>query len=445
MEKNIPMANLSLETIIRECRLPNRPKEDLFLDISLKNREFIHEIFKYKKFNYDFTDWVTCYNDGEHIIGFIRPSYDDFLRKIMLFLGASTKDRIQDNEELTQKLLNRVERLKQVRTESELKEEFPYLYDDLIQGRKFINDIEKMMQKYPEEKSEYERERHYYYSCALKRRLDRFIETQSEFYTRLINHRKDYQNLIRTKSFNGYLSRNFDINKIAMYTVHTYLKICEATSKEEIIKDYLPLIEKYQTSNYDKSVSLRTNDNSIINWEMLETRIKNLEKRMNSKEALAEWELVPEGRDYSRVGKTNNSSRQITMNQEEINTLIEAGERKRTFYESTPYELKVIGLLRYKGYIGYIYSNGEVLLDREYIDDRPKSAKGDAIYHLKAADFETLSRLDKTVLRNHPKVDRIIHSKNWEEKARMIVNQENSEKEKEEAKQLIKRLKEKKA
>ena len=146
------MANLSLEILIRECSNTQRPNEDLFYDFSYANRENIHSIFKYRKFNYDFTDTLTCYNDGEHIIGYIGPSYDDFLYNVLRFLGLEHKNKVEDNEELTKKMLERVKRLSEIKTELELQKEFPVLFDDLIQGRRFIQGVERMSRKTEEEK-----------------------------------------------------------------------------------------------------------------------------------------------------------------------------------------------------------------------------------------------------------------------------------------------------
>ncbi len=73
MEKKV---KLHLETLLRECAVNKDLRLDHFYYFSLANRSLIHDIFKYKKFNDDFTAFLTCYNDENHNISNITPSYD---------------------------------------------------------------------------------------------------------------------------------------------------------------------------------------------------------------------------------------------------------------------------------------------------------------------------------------------------------------------------------
>ena len=432
------MANLSLEVLVKECRLKNAIPEDIFLAFRYRNRENIHDIFRYKKFNYDFTDYITVYNDGKHIVGSLKPCYEEFLRSICIFLNIPINNKIIDDESLTKCWKERIERLKEIRSSKELMKEFPMLYQDLIQGRKFIESLRGQKNL---SKEMYEKQRHYYYACALKERVDNFIKTQTELYTRFTERRKEYQQKVKKTNYNDLIKKYFDINKVAMYTIHTYLQICEETESIETIKEYLPLFDKYQQSTYDKSVVIQPDEGEKIDIDKINKRIDNIKRKANNREGQVEWVIIPEGREYKKVKKGSSEPRIDIFNYEEIERLKKKGQRKNRFYEGTNYLVKVAGLRKYRGYVGYVYSNGEVLIDREYDDEHPKSDKGNAIYNIKVADFETLSKYDKTSLRNNPKVGRIIHSKNWEKKARKIIEKEETEKTKEEAKQLVYRLK----
>ena len=131
------------------------------------------------------------------------------------------------------------------------------------------------------------------------------------------------------------------------------------------------------------------------------------------------------------------------MNYKEIEQLQEVGRDKNNFYESTNYIAKVVGLGKYNGYVGYIYENGEVILDMEYDDDRPRTAKGNAIYNLNVVDFETLSKLDKQKLIKHPRVKRFCHVGNWKETVSDIIERPALEEEVYNSHLLVKRLKRK--
>ena len=73
--------DLSLTTLMKECSInPNLVLEHQSY-FRLKNRKNVHEVFRYKKFNDDFVDTVSCYRKEGELIGIIRPSYDEFLRK----------------------------------------------------------------------------------------------------------------------------------------------------------------------------------------------------------------------------------------------------------------------------------------------------------------------------------------------------------------------------
>ncbi len=441
---DIPTVQLSLDTLIRECSNRKIPKEDLFYQFCSWNRENVHEVFKYRKFNYDFIDYLTLYNDGEHVLGYVGPSYDDFLINICRFLGIWKRKDTKDDQDLTNRLLERIERLRNIRSEYELRREFPILYDDLVQGRNYIRNVESMPQNTEEEQERYNEMRHYYYACGLRFRLDRFVQTQAEVYTRFVTRRKEYKELIQNKSFNSFFRNNFNMDKVAMLAVHGYLLKCEGATDEETYDKYMNLINLYLESNYDKEVAITTTKGVIVNRRTIEERLQKLKKRHPEKEVLAGWELVPEGKEVRKATQVS-GPRSILMQEVDIDALKRAGERKENFYANSAYTAKVIGLEKYKGYVGYIYPNGEVLLDREYHEETPKSDKENAIYNMKVGDFETLSRLDKTVLRKHPKVGRIYHSKNWEKKAQEIVDRLGTIEDQVEVLRLVKKLKERRA
>ena len=102
--------------------------------------------------------------------------------------------------------------------------------------------------------------------------------------------------------------------------------------------------------------------------------------------------------------------------------------------------LKARGLKKYRGYVAYIYENGRVLLDREYDEKAPSSAKGNAIFAIKAIDFGALSRLDKTTLRKNPKVQPIDHRGYWKDRVNELIYTEGKEEEKEASITLVKKL-----
>ena len=443
MERAI--ANLSLNTLIRECSKNPQEARNLYGFFDSINRERIHEAFSYKKFNDDFIDNVTCYNDGKYQIGVIRPCYEEFLCKLILLLNVKVTKPLIDNDDLTKKLYERLEVLKSITSEIELRKEFPFLYKDLQDGRRFIKGVEAQREfddenKFEEELAEKE---HYYYSCGMRRSLSNFIKTQAEVYRRFIDKRHELKQKQENTSYNGYIVKHFDMNRVYMYTMHEYLKICEKSNDKELIKFYIDLIERYLKSDKDKRVSIITDENIRVDISSIIIRLENIKKRVSDNSNLVEWVLIPEGRDYKRVKKNEKPSedKMLIFNYEEIQRLRQLGEKKKTFYEGTPYIAKAVGLRKYRGYIAYIYANGKVILDREYNDDNPKSAVDNAAYIIDAKDFEELSREEKTELIKNPKASRKYHTDTFEARIKTIINKPGTEEQQEEAKKLVHRLK----
>ena len=441
MSTSYPMVNISLKTLLQECAKNKDLQEDMFFDFRLMSREHVHQVFKYKKFNDDFTDFLTCYNDGSNVVGYVRASYDEFLEKLMKILGVEGHHK--DDEELTFELDKRIAHLRQISNEGELRKDFPIIYQDLVDSRKYIEDIKSLKRLDPVNAETYEEEEHYYFGCALKHRLDRFLETQSEFYRRLVHQRQEYKELIESRSYNSYIREKIDVNKMILYVVWEYLMVCEGTRDTNTIKKYLALVEKYFKSSYDKSVRINVRGQEVSYYTVLVKYNQMKEKLKGDKIALP-WEIVPKGNLPRRVIQPlSEKPRPEIYSLEETQRLRAKGREKQEFYENSGYVLFAEGKTQYnKGYVGYVYPNGKVFLDREYDDAHPRSAEKDAIYIVDLEELEELSQLDKQALQKHPRVQRMIHSSTWRDRARKIMNQKVPDEKQEKATQLIKKYRE---
>ncbi len=441
MENCEPMINLSMKTLIRECSLHKVPNEVLAkIYATIVHDQHISPAFKYHRFEYDFADYITLYNNGENVLGSFHPCYDEFLVHTLRSLEIDSQN-IVDDDELTEKMKKQIEKLSRISSERQLKEEFPILYYDLTHGRGHIEEFKKIDRSTPEGAKKYDEESHFYYSCGLRYSLKEFIPAQCKLYTRFTNNRHIYRNTIEKKTYNRFMQYHFDMNKIAIYTVSEYLKICEQSDNKETILKYFSLIKKYKESNYDKNAYIKGDNGELISWNTLRGRIEKIEKKLSAETLTVNWVVLPPG--YKQVRQEGDSKpKETLLNHEEITRLRKIGQSKNDFYENSPYYAKVLGLLKYKGYIAYVYPNGEVLLDREYDENAVSSATGNAIYCFKAKDFKELSGHTKTFLQNDKRVTRIRHIPNWKTKATEIINREITEESKEEVKKLIKELKE---
>ena len=215
---------------------------------------------------------------------------------------------------------------------------------------------------------------------------------------------------------------------------HKYLTICEQSPDSiRVIKRYTKLLEKYIIeSAFSKDVYIKVNG-VYINYDNIITRFNEQLRRMENMVAKVNWVIVPEGKLDKYVKKGLDPQKSYIMSDEEIENMRRAKQDKVDFYGKNEPLLKVYGIEEFKGYIAYIYKNGEVLLDTI-------TAKGNAIYHIPARYFEMVSGLDKQKLMHHPAAKRIIHAGNWQSRAQKVIDTEGTLEEQKQAQELVNRI-----
>ena len=414
MEKII---NLSLEVLIREC-LKNKSRENTIKTRSFfekQNDNNIHEVFKYRKFNYYFIDYLSLYPDNS-----IKPSYKEFGISLCNILNLRVYKKIETEEELSNFLNERVKELSNIKTKEELLDKFPFIYRDYIDGNNYLKKLDKNNPNYQEQEK-------YYYRCALRRNFNSFIENQVELYSRFINKREDYKKQIETNNFNDYIKDNFDMNKVNLYIQYELLKNAIKIDDNEIKRN---ILNRVDINSIEDNISIKAERNNIINKNILNEIYEKEKGKVLSIYKNVNWEIIPDGKEYETVKIDSKTKvKRTLMNQEEIDRLTLIGNEKNKFYNQTMPLIRVKGLKDYQGYIGYIYENGEVILDKFFESSKPYTATGDAIYNLRIENFDKLTKLDKKALRNNPNVKRIVHSKNWENKVNNIINRVPTEEE----------------
>lgn len=434
---------INVKELNEVCGLPDK-KYSTETHFNLANRELVHEVFGYQKFQDDFADNIRYVNDGKYFIGTFKPSYKEYIKSIIKTLGLKLTKGIKDDDKLTELLLDRVEILRTLQAPADLYNEFPILYKTFQEGKKYLAEIESEKDN-PVYKDKNKEDSKYYYSCGLRSRgsrggFDDFVPIQTEVYKRFVERRKQYNKLVEEYSYDKFIQNNYDINKLAMYMAHKYLTVCEQSGDNlRILLQNSKLLEKYISDNrYDKEVTINVN-HEIIDYNNILSRFNNLTCRINRIEGEVPWTLVPEGRRAKYV-KAGLDPQTIIMTDEALNGLREAGKAKDDFYGKNKPLLKAYGRLKYKGYIAYIYPNGEVLLDTAYDANRPSSAKDNAIYNIPARYFEMISGLNKQVLMHHPQTKRLYHSGAWQERAQKIIDNEGTIEEQEQAQALVDRI-----
>lgn len=280
--------------------------------------------------------------------------------------------------------------------------------------------------------------RKYIRRCGITSNYSKYIDKQITLYESFISNRSL---LIKDTSFDNLVDLYLDKDKVYLYLMNEYLKRIASCDERNEIKNYINLVERYLCLVKNKDTSILV-DNEVINLENINEKLKIIKWKFAHDVIILDWSLAHDGHDSKSIKSVNRKiARRIALSSEEIERLKSIGEERNDFYDNTNYSAKANGLEKNLGYTAYIYPNGKVILDKEYDEKRTSTAIGNAIYVLTAINFEALSKLDKTNLRKHPDVQRIVHSANWQERVQRIIDIEPTEESLEDTKKLIKRLK----
>ncbi len=141
------------------------------------------------------------------------------------------------------------------------------------------------------------------------------------------------------------------------------------------------------------------------------------------------WEILPEEELDSSIAKgIREETKHLTeeAKQSKRERMLDLYMEKKEFFATTNPMFRVKGKETFDGYVGYIYPNGKVILEKFYKNAaNSQVSTGDAIYILDIGDFYRLSHFTKKVLMNDERVDRIVHSGDWQSKVRKVL--ENNE------------------
>ena len=146
------------------------------------------------------------------------------------------------------------------------------------------------------------------------------------------------------------------------------------------------------------------------------------------------WDIIPEEKLDERVIsevkiEKRNSLKSEEEQREHQEKLVNLYMEKKEFYDSTDPFYRIAGKNTFNGYIGHIYTNGKVILDKFFENaDTGRVADGQAIYVMNFEDFARLSALPKSELIQNPACRRIIHAGDWQSRVQNEINSETMNK-----------------
>ena len=349
-----PIMDISLLELIKGCKKDGENELELFKSFKESNGNYVHEIFGTRKFGYNFTDKMTVYSDGKSL-GSIRPSYNEFIETVCDYLGVKYEKNLSEKR-LTKLLNGRLKKLETIEDEVVLLEEFPKIKSDHKVGRRELLKLHAKKSKGEMSDAEHNRRtRTFFYKCGIMINIDNLIKSQVNVYSKFIERREEYKKLISEKSYNGFISEHFNLDKVALFLAYNYLEACSKakSSDKELL---LELVYNYLSSDYDKSVSIKL-PQKRISFDDIQTKFSGMKKNLV---VHVNWEIMPVKKSsYVNRGSGTSDRRTIILTKDEIDKLTEKGNAKNAFYDESNYVQMIVGTD--STYVEYLYPNGVVV------------------------------------------------------------------------------------
>lgn len=387
------------------------------------------------------------------------------------------------------KFTPRVELLKTINNTKLLKQEFPGLYIKYISKNKKMRELQADFNLLETSrgpllvrletnrllmialqslgiKSEEELKKYKNYPVEL------FCKNYSETLQGMIDNVEEIMNYLVTHPINlGKISEH-DNEKISLYLASRFLRTCnlvEKTDKQRFLY--------YVTNYFNENPKRKTDDKTQIEIGKVDTtklglkeskaekitpkdlyeqykktvvdnpelhvvdfnaidfsgmNLQEVEEFMMEylKDLQANWELIPPSKLEDDFIVNSGYSRGELTEQEKQNKrekLINLYLEKKDFYDSTDPFFRIVGKNTFSGYIGHIYTNGTVVLDKFYEnEDTKRLADEQAIYIMNISDFYRLSNLPKQQLMYNPLCKRIYHAGDWQSRVREKISDDTT-------------------
>lgn len=144
------------------------------------------------------------------------------------------------------------------------------------------------------------------------------------------------------------------------------------------------------------------------------------------------WEFLPEKENKANTGRKIErkndlkTEEELTQEEKKKERLL---EEKTSLFSSLPYIANLKGKDHFEGYEAYVFENGKVILEKFYKKTRDGyvPTMNEAIYAMNIKDFEELSKMGKTEVREYAKANGldltpIYHTKYFSKRVMSIVN-----------------------
>lgn len=401
---------------------------------------------------------------------------------------------------IQEKTYPRLEKLSKVKSEKELRKEFPTIYikykeqDELV--RQIAQSLKVLKKSNASIFTKLEVNKQLIDSLNLLGIKDEEELQKSggvlpidSFCTRyrtclqgLADNAEEIINYMATHTINLNQLSQEDNEKISLYVANQFLRTCEMVEEKDkqryvyLITTYFNENSKRKTDDKTSIVIGKVENNAIglkikgqiitpkkvyerykqlvlenpnlhiVDFDTIDFSGMNLhevEEFMMEymKDLKANWEIIPNSQiknDLPRCFPKTSSNLSEEEKQKRKQKLLDLYIDKKEFYDSTDPFFRIVGKNTFEGYIGHIYTNGTVVLDKFFENQETgRVANGEAIYVMNINDFYRLSNLPKQQLIYNPSCKRIYHSGDWKERVKEKIEKSTPTKTAAELKKLI--------
>ena len=368
-----------------------------------------------------------------------------------------------------EKAYERVDLLRQIKTEHKLSRQFPILY----KAYKEIEDLRNSLE-------ELKKESLVSYYSAIKnmgiteadleminssKNIKNFIDYTSDALELAINEREKIENEAMKDRIDARIFGFSSANRLELYLADAYITLAQnpnisISTKQKCcyyISAYMFENEKNLDDGRYIEKSIKPNSNSqetirvtkrtiyekfkqllIENPELFNVNFDNhMFNEMTQDEVNAlmasymeslklKWDIIPDTMEITIPSEQSSKDKYQTSKPKQRNKdYSELFYQKKQFFDTSEPLLRVMGKDTFDGYIGYIYPSGRVILDKFYEDSKTKKLAQDvAIYSMGIDDFYRLSQLSKSEIIRDRLCKRFYHRGDWQQR---VLNEINGE------------------
>lgn len=386
----------------------------------------------------------------------------------------------------------RLELLKNIKTEKDLKKHFPLLYLKYVETNKTLNDAKCLLMLQNQKNISFAKRLEInglivrliqeigrgFITSPLQLKnfngqfpLDIFCNSYKKSFALLIEQFPDIIEYMISHPIDINQISNEDKERVELYVANQFLTMCQILpdeDKQRFLYHVTSYFNENQNRKNDDSFTIEINNINnesmgvktegiiispkslyekykqllvenpqlrIIDFNDMDFSGMNLEEVEQFmleflKELKANWELIPPSEMQNEFIQSVTRSIGNRLSEEEKEekkrNLVDLYIEKKSFYDSTDPFFRIVGKNTFEGYVGHIYKNGKVILEKFLESEKTgKIADNHAIYIMNISDFYRLSHLSKPELIGHPLCKRIYHKGDWQGRVLEQINVES--------------------